>query len=67
MLKAPDEGDRAKTPRPGEDAIGAVKRRPYQTPVLSEHGDLESLTAAKMSNRFDGGGKPRTRASGFNG
>ena len=39
-------------------------RKPWRKPGLTVHGDLRGLTQAKGGLRNDGGGKPRTRASG---
>ncbi|MBI4500157.1 MAG: hypothetical protein HY700_03250 [Gemmatimonadetes bacterium] len=39
-------------------------RKPYQTPVLTLHGDLRSLTASKQGAANDGAGKPATRLAG---
>ena len=47
------EQDRTKTPR-----------RPYHPPRLTRYGELRDLTQAKGGRFNDGGGKPRTRASG---
>ncbi len=38
----------------------------YQAPALKVYGDLKSTTLAKKGASWDGGGKPRTRASGGN-
>lgn len=37
------------------------KKRPYRAPALRTYGDLKALTGAKMGNRMDGGGNPKTR------
>jgi hypothetical protein len=39
-------------------------KRPYRAPVLKVLGDFRKLTAAKGGVDNDGGGKPRTKASG---
>ncbi len=41
-------------------------RRPYAKPSLVVHGDLRAVTLVKKGNMGDGGGKPRTKASGGN-
>ncbi len=41
-------------------------KKPYRPPRLKVYGDLRRLTMAKGGSANDGGGKPRTRASGPN-
>jgi hypothetical protein len=50
--------------RPKQAQPGRAAKKPYQTPVLTVHGNLGSLTAAKKGKRVDGTGKPKTRTTG---
>jgi hypothetical protein len=49
-----------KTDRP----MPVTAKKPYRAPTLKVHGDFRTLTAAKGGVDNDGGGKPRTKASG---
>jgi hypothetical protein len=42
-------------------------RKPYRAPTLTVHGSVKALTRTKRGGKNDGGGKPRTRASGGQG
>lgn len=39
-------------------------KKPYNQPRLTVYGSLQKLTKVKGGDRWDGGGKPRTRISG---
>jgi hypothetical protein len=41
-------------------------KKPYRPPRLTVYGDLRRLTLAKGGSSNDGGGKPKTKASGAN-
>jgi hypothetical protein len=49
----------------GEKRIAStrLKKRPYRTPKLKRHGDLQTLTRAKGGDRGDGSGAPKTRTT----
>ena len=43
----------------------SVKKKKYHPPRLVVYGDIHRLTMAKGGTKFDGGGKPQTRATGM--
>ena len=44
-----------------KDSPAPAGKRPYSTPMLTVHGDLRTLTAAKGGTNTDNNGKPKTK------